>query len=62
MSVTVGRLRPCPILGHKFVLLSHNTIRGAAGGALLAAELAVAQGLAPGLERPLESRGQQPRD
>jgi aspartate-semialdehyde dehydrogenase len=39
MSVYVGRLRPCPILGHKFVLLGHNTIRGAAGAAILNAEL-----------------------
>ncbi len=44
MAVTVGRLRPCPILGWKFVALSHNTIRGAAGGAILVAELAVNQG------------------
>lgn len=45
MSVTVGRLRPCPILGHKFVLLGHNTIRGAAGGSILNAELCVYKGL-----------------
>ena len=57
MSVTIGRLRPCPILGHKFVLLSHNTVRGAAGGALLAAELAVAQGMAPGLQPPARDKG-----
>jgi aspartate-semialdehyde dehydrogenase len=44
MAAVVGRLRPCPLLGWKFVTLSHNTIRGAAGGALLTAELAVAQG------------------
>lgn len=44
MGVTVGRLRPCPILGWRFVALSHNTIRGAAGGALLVLELAVARG------------------
>src|SRR5690606_1011863 len=31
MTVTVGRLRPCPISGHKFIALGHNTIRGAAG-------------------------------
>lgn len=48
MAVTVGRLRPCPILGWKMVLLSHNTVRGAAGGALLVGELAVAQGLVRG--------------
>ena len=45
MATSVGRLRPCEILDYKFVLLSHNTIRGAAGGALLAAELAIARGL-----------------
>jgi len=45
MSVHVGRVRPCPLLGVKFVLLGHNAERGAAGGALLNAELAVARGL-----------------
>lgn len=45
MSTVVGRVRPCPILGVKFVCLSHNTIRGAAGGSLLNAELMVAQGM-----------------
>lgn len=39
MAVQVGRLRECPVLGHKFVLLGHNTIRGAAGAAILNAEL-----------------------
>lgn len=39
MSVTVGRLRPCNILDWRFVGLSHNTIRGAAGGGILIAEL-----------------------
>ena len=39
MGITVGRLRKDPILGWKFVALSHNTIRGAAGGAILLAEL-----------------------
>ncbi len=48
MSVSVGRLRPCPILGWRFVLLSHNTVRGAAGGAILCAELAAAEGRVPG--------------
>ena len=41
MTVSIGRLRPCPLLDWKFVLLSHNTIRGAAGGAILNAELLV---------------------
>jgi len=45
MAVSVGRLRPCNVLDIKFVTLSHNTVRGAAGGAILAAELAVARGL-----------------
>ncbi len=45
MSVHVGRLRTCPILGVKFTLLGHNTERGAAGGSILNAELAHAKGL-----------------
>jgi len=45
MSVHVGRLRKCPIMGIKFTLLGHNTERGAAGGSVLNAELAVAQGV-----------------
>ena len=39
MSTTVGRLRPCSLLDWKFVLLSHNTLRGAAGAAVLNAEV-----------------------
>ena len=45
MSVTLGRLRPCPILSYRFVLLGHNTIRGAAGGSILNAELCVSKGI-----------------
>jgi aspartate-semialdehyde dehydrogenase len=45
MAASVGRLRPCSILDYKFSTLSHNTLRGAAGGALLLAELAVANGM-----------------
>lgn len=45
MAVHLGRLRPCPILGFKLTALGSNTERGAAGGALLNAELAVAKGL-----------------
>ncbi|MGC8724236.1 MAG: aspartate-semialdehyde dehydrogenase [Acidobacteriota bacterium] len=45
MAVTVGRLQPCPILGLRYTALVHNTIRGAAGGTLLIAELMKAQGL-----------------
>ncbi len=44
MSTSIGRLRPCPLFGYKFVALSHNTIRGAAGCAILNAELLVAKG------------------
>jgi aspartate-semialdehyde dehydrogenase len=39
MSTTVGRLRPCTLFDWKFTLLSHNTIRGAAGAAILNAEI-----------------------
>ena len=45
MAIVVGRVRPCPILGHKFIVLGHNTIRGAAGASLLNAELLVARGV-----------------
>ncbi len=45
MTITLGRLRRCPILSYKFVLLGHNTIRGAAGGSILNAELCVSKGL-----------------
>jgi aspartate-semialdehyde dehydrogenase len=44
MSITVGRLRTDTIFDYKFVLLSHNTIRGAAGAAILNAELLIATG------------------
>jgi len=44
MTTTIGRLRPCGVLDWKFTVLSHNTIRGAAGAALLNAELLKMQG------------------
>ncbi len=44
MAVTLGRLRPCPVFDIRFVGLSHNTVRGAAGGAILTAELLKAKG------------------
>ncbi len=44
MTVSIGRLRKCPLLDWKFVLLSHNTIRGAAGCAILNAELMLKKG------------------
>ncbi|MFM8320269.1 MAG: aspartate-semialdehyde dehydrogenase, partial [Chloroflexota bacterium] len=45
MTTVIGRLRPDPLLQWKFVVLSHNTIRGAAGGSLYNAELLDSQGL-----------------
>jgi aspartate-semialdehyde dehydrogenase len=45
MTVTIGRLRPCPLFDYKFVALGHNTIRGAAGAAILNAELMHREGL-----------------
>lgn len=47
MSVTVGRIRPCRVLDVRLVALVHNTVRGAAGAALLNAELLKARGLLP---------------
>ena len=44
MSVTVGRIAPDNVLDYRFVALGHNTIRGAAGAAILNAELLVARG------------------
>jgi len=44
MTTVVGRLRPCSVLDWKFTVLSHNTIRGAAGAAVLNAELLKAKG------------------
>ena len=45
MAICTGRLRPCKIFDYKFVLLSHNTIRGAAGCAILNAELMIEKGI-----------------
>jgi aspartate-semialdehyde dehydrogenase len=44
MAVFVGRVRECPVLDIKFVACGHNTIRGAAGAAVLNAELMVSEG------------------
>ena len=44
MGISVGRLREDALFDYKFVGLSHNTVRGAAGGAVLCAELLKAQG------------------
>jgi aspartate-semialdehyde dehydrogenase len=45
MSVTIGRVRPCPLLDLRMVSVVHNTLRGAASGSILNAELLVAEGL-----------------
>jgi aspartate-semialdehyde dehydrogenase len=45
MTTCVGRLRPCPALDYKFVALGHNTVRGAAGAAVLNAELMQSEGM-----------------
>jgi aspartate-semialdehyde dehydrogenase len=45
MAVSVGRVRSCDVLDIKFIVLGHNTIRGAAGASVLNAELMLAQGL-----------------
>ena len=45
MAAFVGRLRACPVLDYKFAALGHNTVRGAAGAAVLNAELMVSEGL-----------------
>ena len=47
MSATVGRLRPCGVLDWKFTVLSHNTVRGAAGATILNAELLASLGKLP---------------
>jgi aspartate-semialdehyde dehydrogenase len=48
MPVHVGRIRRCGVLGIKFIALGHNAERGAAGGSILNAELALARGLVGG--------------
>jgi aspartate-semialdehyde dehydrogenase len=45
MTTVVGRIRPDPLFHTRMVILSHNTLRGAAGGAILNGELLVAQKL-----------------
>ncbi|WP_213318196.1 aspartate-semialdehyde dehydrogenase [Chlamydiifrater volucris] len=45
MSIAIGRLRKCTVLDWKFIIVSHNTVRGAAGGAILNAELMLKRGL-----------------
>ncbi len=55
MAAAVGRVRACPLLDVKFTLLSHNLVRGAAGAALLNAELLAARGWLPGRRAPKPS-------
>jgi aspartate-semialdehyde dehydrogenase len=45
MATFIGRIRECPVLSHKFVALGHNTVRGAAGAAVLNAELMMSEGI-----------------
>jgi aspartate-semialdehyde dehydrogenase len=56
MAAVVGRVRECPLLDVKLTLLSHNLVRGAAGAALLNAELLAARGL---LNRSVDAQGEQ---
>jgi aspartate-semialdehyde dehydrogenase len=53
MTATIGRLRPCSIFDWKFTVLSHNTIRGAAGAAVLNAEMLLKLGF---LDAPVAKR------
>jgi aspartate-semialdehyde dehydrogenase len=48
MAAFVGRLRACPVLDYKFVAMGHNTVRGAAGAAVLNAELMKSEGMLDG--------------
>ena len=48
MAITLGRLRRCDVLGYKFTGVSHNIVRGAAGGAILIAELLRVRGYLEG--------------
>lgn len=55
MTTVLGRLRPCPVLGYKFVALSHNTIRGAAGCSVLNAELLAVSGYLADFRQEIET-------
>jgi aspartate-semialdehyde dehydrogenase len=60
MAAVVGRVRECPLLDVKLTLLSHNLVRGAAGAALLNAELLAARGFLKHRVAPSESRVAEP--
>ena len=55
MAAVVGRVRECPLLDIKLTLLSHNLVRGAAGAALLNAELLAVRGF---LNRRVQAEGE----
>jgi aspartate-semialdehyde dehydrogenase len=57
MTVSVGRIQDCPVNDVKFVLLSHNTVRGAAGGAILNAELLAEEGRLQSASVPVAVKG-----
>ena len=61
MAVTVGRLRPCSVLDWKFMLLSHNTVRGAAGAAILNAEMLASLGKLEPLAESCDARHERAR-
>ncbi len=52
MEVSIGRIRPCAVGHVRFVALVHNTIRGAAGAAILNAELMLRRGWLSLVEHP----------
>jgi aspartate-semialdehyde dehydrogenase len=56
MASIIGRLRPCEVLDYRFVCLAHNTIRGAAGGSVLNAELMYAQGMLDAFKQTQSSK------
>jgi len=60
MAAVVGRVRECPLLDVKLTLLSHNLVRGAAGAALLNAELLAARGFLKRRVTPSESQLAEP--
>ena len=60
MAAVVGRVRECPLLDVKLTLLSHNLVRGAAGAALLNAELLAVRGFLKHRRAPSESRLAEP--
>jgi aspartate-semialdehyde dehydrogenase len=60
MAAVVGRVRECPLLDVKLTLLSHNLVRGAAGAALLNAELLAARGFLRPIAKAREESAAEP--